>query len=313
VRLDATDAVPADRAAAAAGRARARRRGMALTLLGAVVLTTSDAVSQSLTERYPVGELIFLRGLFVMVPVLLAVRARGGAAALRMVDIRGQLMRAGLFVTSSILFVTSLSYLPLPLVTALSFVSPIFLTVLAVPMLGERVAWQTWCAVIAGFAGVVVTIDPFGDMFGPEAGAGFGWAAILPVIGAFAGALRDIFTRRIAARESSTSILFYSMAITMLIALASAPFGWRWPAGWDLLMFPVVGILMGLAHFCMIEALRLCEVSLLAPLRYAMILWSIVLSFLVWQQLPSAQALAGIAIIMVSGVYVVRRQARAID
>ncbi|MEJ0071644.1 MAG: DMT family transporter [Pseudomonadota bacterium] len=233
MELHATDAVPAERApvaaATAAVRAQERRRGMGLVLLGAVVLTTSDAVSKALTERYPVGELIFLRGLFVMVPVLLLVRARGGFAALTIVDMRGQLARAGLFVISSILFVTSLSYLPLPLVTALSFVSPIFMTVLAVPLLGERVAWQTWCAVIAGFAGVVITIDPFGILFDPGAGSVVAWAALLPVIGAFAAALRDILTRRIAGRESSTSILFYSMGLTLVIALASAPFGWRWP------------------------------------------------------------------------------------
>ena len=287
-------------------RARARRRGMALMLLGAVVLTSSDAVSKSLTARYPVGELIFLRGLFVMVPVLLVVRARGGFAALNVTDLRGQLARAALFVISSVLFVTSLSVLPLPLVTALSFVSPIFMTVLAIPLLGERVAWQTWCAVLVGFAGVVVTIYPGADMMG----AGLGWAALLPVIGAFAAALRDILTRRIAARESSASILFYSMGITILLALASAPFGWRWPVGWDLLFFPAVGVLMGCAHFCMIEALRLCEVSLLAPLRYAMILWSIALGVLIWQELPSLPALVGTAIIVASGAYVVRRQSR---
>jgi drug/metabolite transporter (DMT)-like permease len=288
----------------APAQARARRRGMALMLLAAVLLTTSDAVSKALTERYPVGELIFLRGLFVMVPVLWIVRARGGAAALTVVDVRGQVARAGLFVISSVLFVTSLSYLPLPLVTSLSFVSPIFMTVLAIPLLGERVSWQTWCAVLAGFAGVVIAIDP--------SGAAWSWAAVLPVIGAFSGALRDILTRRISARESSTSIMFYSMGLTMLFALVTVPFGWRWPAGIDLLLFPAVGLLMGTAHFFSIEALRLCEVSLLAPLRYAMILWSIALGVLVWQELPSVPALIGTAIIMMSGVYVVRRQSRAV-
>jgi drug/metabolite transporter (DMT)-like permease len=298
VRVGASD-TPVD---AGAARASARRRGMALTLLGVIILTTSDAVSKFLTARYPVGELIFLRGLFVMVPVLWMVQARGGLAALTIVDPRGQAMRAGLFVISSILFVTSLSYLPLPLVTALTFVSPIFMTLLAIPLLGERVAWQTWCAVIAGFAGVVITLDP--------SGAPWSWAAVLPVIGAFCGALRDILTRRISLRESSTSILFYSMGSTVVLALATAPFGWRWPHGIDLLLFAAVGILMGSAHFFMIEALRICEVSLLAPLRYAMILWSIVLGYVIWQDLPSVPALIGIAIIMVSGVYVVRRQSR---
>jgi drug/metabolite transporter (DMT)-like permease len=276
---------------------------MALMLLGAVLLTSSDAVSKALTERYPVGELIFLRGLFIMVPVLWMAHARGGVAALTMVDVRGQLARAGLFVISSALFVTSLSVLPLPLVTSLSFVSPIFMTVLAIPLLGERVVWQTWCAVIAGFAGVAIAIDP--------SGSAWSWAALLPVIGAMAGALRDNLTRRISRRESSTAILFYSMGLNMLFALLTVPFGWRWPAGIDLGLFAAIGLLMGTGQFMSVEALRLCEVSLLAPLRYVMILWSIVLGVLVWHQLPNLLALVGTAIIMASGIYVVRRQSRA--
>jgi drug/metabolite transporter (DMT)-like permease len=283
--------------------ASARRRGMALMLLGAIMLTSSDAVSKSLTERYPLGELICLRGVFIMLLVLAIVPARGGLATLRVVDLRGQLTRAGLFVVSSVLFVTSLSYLPLPLVTSLTFVSPIFMTLLAIPILGERVSWQTWAAVLAGFAGVVIAIDP--------TGAAWSWAALLPVVGAFCGALRDILTRRMAARESSASIMFFSTGITIVLALGTSPFGWTWPHGIDLVLFPAVGALMGTAHFCTIEALRLCEVSLLAPLRYVMIFWSIALSMLVWQELPSAPALTGTAIIMVSGIYVVRRQARA--
>ena len=300
MRGDSSQAAPIGDAT----RSAARRRGMALMLLGSVVLTSSDAISKALTERYPIGELIFLRGLFVMVPVLWMVRARGGIAALAVVDARGQLLRAGLFVMSSILFVTSLSYLPLPLVTSLTFVSPIFMTMLAIPLLGERVSWQTWCAVVAGFVGVVIAIDP--------SGATWSWAALLPVVGALAGALRDILTRRISARESATSILFYSMGLMLLLALTSLPFGWRWPTGGDLVLFLAVGVLMGTAHFLTIEALRVCEVSLLAPLRYVMILWSITLSVLIWQQWPSTPALVGTAVIIVSGVYVVRRQARAV-
>ncbi|MBI3516399.1 MAG: EamA family transporter [Proteobacteria bacterium] len=218
MRVEGSKAAPID---AGAAPASARRRGMAFMLLGAILLTTSDAVSKSLTERYPLGELIFLRGLFIMVPVIVIVQTHGGLAALRVVDLRGQLTRAGLFVISSILFVTSLSYLPLPLVTSLTFVSPIFMTVLAIPLLGERVSWQTWCAVFAGFAGVVIAIDP--------SGSAWSWAALLPVIGAFCGALRDILTRHMSARESSASIMFFSTSITMLFALTTAPFGWNWP------------------------------------------------------------------------------------
>jgi drug/metabolite transporter (DMT)-like permease len=295
VTADSTNSAPL------AGAAN-RRRGILLTLLGAALLSTSDALSKTLTERYPVGELMFLRGLCVMIPVLLLVRAQGGLASLRVADPRGQLVRATLFVMSGILFVTSLSLLPLPLVTTLSFVSPIFTTLLAIPLLGERVTWIIWVAVFTGFAGVVITIDP--------TTAQWSWIAVLPVAGALAAALRDILTRRLSARETSGSIMFYSMALTVLVTACTLPFGWRWPEPLDLLLFLLVGFLVCGAHTLTIEALRLCEVSLLAPLKYVMILYSIVFGALIWHDLPTVQALIGTAIIVASGLFIVRRQTR---
>jgi len=110
VTADSTNTAPLDADAAAA----ARRRGMVLTLIGTALLSTSDALSKTLTETYPVGELIFLRGLCVLIPVLLLVRAQGGIASLRVADWRAQLVRGTLFVISGVFFVTSLSLLPLP-------------------------------------------------------------------------------------------------------------------------------------------------------------------------------------------------------
>jgi drug/metabolite transporter (DMT)-like permease len=301
VTADSTNTAPLSAAAHAAAM---RRRGMVLTLLGSALLSTSDALSKTLTEHYPVGELIFLRGLCVMLPVMLLVRAQGGLATLRVTDPRGQFGRAALFVLSGAFFVTSLSLLPLPLVTTLSFVAPIFTTVLAIPLLGERVSWAVWVAVFAGFAGVVITIDP--------ANASWSWAAALPVIGAFFAALRDILTRRLSARETSGSIMFYSMGLMVVLSSLTAPFGWRWPDPLDLLLFLVVGFLVGGAHTLTIEALRLCEVSLLAPLKYVMILYSIGFGVLIWHDLPSLQALLGTAVIVAAGVFIVRRQSRAV-
>ncbi|MBV8165742.1 MAG: DMT family transporter [Alphaproteobacteria bacterium] len=296
---DSTNTAPLDSDAVAA----ARRRGMVLTLLGTALLSTSDALSKTLTETYPVGELIFLRGLCVLIPVLLIVRAQGGIASLRVADWRAQLVRGTLFVMSGVFFVTSLSLLPLPLVTTVSFVAPIFTTLLAIPLLGERVSWPVWVAVFAGFGGVVVTLDP--------SGAPWSWAALLPVLGALAASLRDILTRRLSARETSGAIMFYSMALMVACASLSAPFGWRWPDPLDLLLFLAVGFLVGGAHTLMIEGIRLCEVSLIAPLKYVMILYSIGYGALIWHDLPSLQALLGTVIIVASGVFIVRRQARA--
>src|SRR5258706_419648 len=100
-------------------------------------------------------------------------------------------------------------------------------------------------AVFAGVGGVGIPPGP--------AGAPWSWAALLPVDGAFAAALRDIITRRLSARETSGAIMFYSMALMVACASLSAPFGWRWPDPLDLLLFLAVGFLVGGAHTLMIE------------------------------------------------------------
>ena len=114
-------------------------------------------------------------------------------------------------------------------------------------------AWPVWVAVFAGFGGVVITLDP--------SAAAWSWAALLPVIGAFAAALRDILTRRLSARETSGAIMFYSMTLMVACASLSAPFGWRWPDALDLLLFLAVGFLVGGAHTLMIEGIRLDSAS----------------------------------------------------
>src|SRR5258706_419651 len=157
--------------------------------------------------------------------------------------------------------------------------------------------------VFDGFGGVVCRFVPWG--------APWRWAALLPVVGACAAALRDIITRRLSARETSGAIMFYSMALMVACASLSAPFGWRWPDPLDLLLFLAVGFLVGGAHTLMIEGIRLCEVSLIAPLKYVMILYSIGYGALIWHDLPSLQALLGTAIVVASGVFIVRRQAQA--
>src|SRR5262249_32275591 len=140
--------------------------------------------------------------------------------------------------------------------------------------------------------------------------AQWSWAALLPMCAALAASLRDILTRRLSARESSGAIMFYSMALMVVVASTTAPFGWRWPDPLDLLLFLGVGFLVGGAHILMIEGIRLCEVSLIAPLKYVMILYSIGYGALIWHDVPSLQALLGTAVIVASGIFIVRRQGR---
>ncbi len=285
----------------AARAAAASRNGIVCMVLGSALLTMNDAILKWLTAGYPVGELMFLRGLFVALPITLLAWRDGGVASLRLVRPVGTIFRALLVVASAFMFITGLRYLPLADAYAIAFAGPLFMTLLAMVFLGEKVGWRRWLAVIVGFLGVLVIIRP--------AGEGLGWVALLPLGAAVFGALRDVVTRRISAEESSTAILAVTTLAVTLAGLATWPFGWLMPTARDVALMALSGLLIGGAHFLLIEAVRLAELGLVAPFKYSALIWSVLLGFLIWGDLPDFWTWVGSAIVIASGLYILRREA----
>ena len=115
-------------------------------IMGGLLLTVNDAIQKWMTDEFPTGQLLSMRGLFVMLPIGVLVWRAGGISALRIGSLRGQSIRAGLVCLSSLLFITSLSLMPLADAIALTFAGPLFITALAPFMLGEVVGWHRWSA-----------------------------------------------------------------------------------------------------------------------------------------------------------------------
>lgn len=278
-------------------------KGILAMVLGAALLSLNDAVSKFLTESYPVGQVIGLRQAASLLVILPYAYYTTGWRGLRVVSWGGQGFRGGVFVATAILMVLGLSLLPIATVTAIAFASPIFVAALSVMMLGERVGWHRWAAIVVGFGGVLIIVRP--------AGASFEWALMIPVCAALANALRDIATRKLARTETSISILFWSTVIVVVASLFSIPFGWNPVNGADALWFLLAGLLAAGAHFLMIEALRLGEAALIAPFRYTALLWAILTGILVWNTVPDAFVLLGAFLVVASGIYILQREARA--
>jgi len=265
---------------------------------GAVLLTGSDAASKYLTQSYPVGQVICLRQAATLLLILPYIHWVSGWRAALPVNVPGQLYRGLLFVVGSAFMVWSLSLLPLTTVIAIVFTSPVFVALLSVPLLGERVGFRRWVAVIAGFAGVLLIVRP--------GAAGFEWILLLPVMTAFSNGLRDIVTRRLSRTDSSISILLWSTLIVMVAAMVTAPFGWNAVNADGVLWFVIAGACNAGAHFLVIEALRMGEASLVAPYRYTAFLWAVLFGFLMWGEVPGLAVALGVALIVSGGVYAAR-------
>ena len=277
-------------------------KGIVTMVAGIALLTANDAVSKYLTESHPVGQVICLRQaatLLVIVPYVMLV---SGWGALRVVSWPGQITRGLLFVANAALIVLGFSLLPLAMVIMIMFSSPIFLALMSGTLLAERVTVERWIAILAGFGGVLIVIRP--------GASAFEWALLIPVAASFANALRDIVTRRLSRTETSIAILFWSTLIVMAAGALTAPFGWTAVSATGAAWFVAAGVFNATAHFLMIEALRLGEAAVISPMRYTSLIWAALLGWLIWGDLPDAWAVAGSAVIVASGIYMIRAETR---
>jgi drug/metabolite transporter (DMT)-like permease len=277
-------------------------KGIVVMIAGVALLTANDAVSKYLAQSHPVGQVICLRQaatLLVIVPYIMAV---SGWGAVRVVSWPGQATRGLLFVANAALIVLALSLLPLATVITIMFVSPIVTAALSAPLLAERVGPRRWAAILGGFVGVLIVIRP--------GAAGFEWALLVPVAAAVANSLRDVMTRRLSRTETSIAILFWSTLIVMAAGALTAPFGWQPVTGAAVAWFMLAGVFNATAHFLLIEALRLGEAAVISPMRYTSLIWATLIGYAVWRELPDAGVVLGSAVIIASGIYMLRIETR---
>lgn len=291
---------PADPAA----QGRARRRGILLVLLASAVFALAAVFVKTIGGRIPVAEVILFRNLFAIPALLPVVAAGGGLAALATRNPMSHAARTLFGMMGMVGAFYGYVHLPLATVTALGFTMPLFLTVLAVPLLGERVGWRRGLAVVVGFLGVLLMVRPVGL---PDGEAGL--AILLCLLGSVGWALAMITIRRMGeAGESSVAIVFwFAVGSSVLAGIAAVPV-WVWPTPLEWALLTGIGLVSALAQVLMTSAYRAGETSLLAPFEYAAILWTTTLGAVIWAELPDGWDFAGIAVLVGAGLYIWHRE-----
>ncbi|WP_119419218.1 DMT family transporter [Desertibaculum subflavum] len=278
----------------------ARLRAIGLALAGIALFGLLDMQAKVLGALYPVPEVVWARYAGHCLLMLIVLGPRHGRGLVRTRRLGVQLVRGVLLLLSTGFFFTALSYLPLAEAAAIGFVAPLLVTLLSIPMLGERVGWRRLTAVAVGFGGVLVILRPGGSLFTP--------AALLPLCTAVTYGLYQILTRRIGTSENPVASLFYTSLVGALAVTMVVPFVWVTPDWRHAPMFLALGVCGGLGHFLMIRALQLAPVSLIAPFGYSAIIWSLLFGWLIFGQFPDRYSLVGIAIVIGSGLYVAYRE-----
>tara|TARA_B100000700_G_scaffold320151_1_gene416879 strand:- start:257 stop:1126 length:870 start_codon:yes stop_codon:yes gene_type:complete len=278
-------------------------KGIALMVLSVFFMNLNNALLKWLSADYPASQIIFMRSLIMVLIVLAIATSTGGLSILKPNNLWAHWNRGFLQLLNGLFFVLSVAYLPLAETVALTFAAPLFLTALAIPFLGEQVGWRRWGAVIVGFIGILVITRPFGGSLQ--------LAMLFPLAAAFSGAIRDIVTRKLTAKESSLAILFTSSLIATVGTLPMAPFGWIMPDLFDLMLVLMTGLCVAAGHFFMIDTFRYVEAKVVAPFRYTGIIWATILGYIIWEHLPDRYTVIGVSIVIASGLYILHRQRKA--
>ena len=271
-------------------------------LAAVTAMTIMDAAAKWLGSGYPIVEVVFFRNFFALPPILILVWYGGGLASLRTQRLPSHALRAGLGLGAMFCFFTGLRYMPLAEAISLAFAAPLFVTALSVPILKEHVGVRRWAAVMVGFLGVLIITRPGGEVLRIE--------ALLILAAALFYALFLLATRRLARSETTSAIIFYSNAISLLVSALLLPLGWETPANSDLLVFITMGLVGGCGSYFMVLAYRNAPAAVLAPFDYTTLILGTLLGWLIWRELPDTTVFLGAAVVIACGLYIVQRETR---
>jgi len=270
-------------------------------VVAVALLSVMDASAKWLTTAdYPVGQVTWFRCLFALVP-LAFVLGREGLPALATRRPGMHLVRGVCMAATIMTFFLGLKYLPLADVTAVFAAGPLFMTALAAAMLRERVPRRHVIAVLAGFLGVSLILQP--------SLAALRAVALLPLAAAVGYALAMIATRSLARTETSVAVVFWGNLVVLVLSGLTALSGWVVPALPDLGVFALMGVAGGTSHFFFIHAFRFASVSTLSPFDYTSILWAVLFGYALWGEVPGPLMWTGAAMIVLAGTWTLRRPA----
>jgi drug/metabolite transporter (DMT)-like permease len=279
------------------------RLGILLVVGASVLFSFSDAGAKLVTQTLPVVELAWVRYVVFVLLALLPAARRGGGSLWRTRRPLLQMARGVAIVASAIFFILGLRVLPLADAAAINFVSPLFITALSVPLLGETVGLRRWIAVGVGLCGAVFAAQPGSDAFRP--------AAALPVLSAMTWALGIIATRRLGASDAPATTLLWTAVTGLFVLTCLLPLEARVPSPAELGLCLLIGVVASGGQWMVVLGYRQAPASLLAPFSYLQLIWSTLLGFLVFGARPAPATLIGAVVIAASGLYTASRERAA--
>jgi drug/metabolite transporter (DMT)-like permease len=282
--------------------------GISLKLASTIAFTVMQALVKSVADRFPTGEIVFFRSFFALVPLMIWLAWEGELPHGIFTRNLGAHVRRSLLSTCGLFSgFFALSYLAIADATAISYITPLLTTLLAVLILKEKVRFYRWGALALGFAGMVVMLFPyFGG--GTPAGSGQALGAGVAVAAACFSAFATLEVRRLAQYERVGAIVFYFSSIAALAGLVTCLFAWVTPTPREAAILVAAGIMGGFGQTFLTASYRHAPISLIAPFDYLTLIWALLVGFFLFGQVPEMLVLVGAALVIVAGLIVIWRE-----
>jgi drug/metabolite transporter (DMT)-like permease len=278
-----------------------RSTGILWMLATMFCFITLDAIMKHLMESYSLVQVTWGRFFFATIIAALACGPRIAQLAVTHHP-KLQLSRSVLLMSTTAMFNAGIRTTPLATGTTIMFLSPILVTLLSIPLLGEKVGLRRWMGIILGFIGAMIVVRPWAEDLG-----GLGYGVLFLLAAALLNANYQIITRKVRQDDPLTSLLYTAAAGAVVTSLI-VPWFWSWPSlsGWLLLI--ASGVAGGAGHLSLIRAFRLAPASVVAPFSYSSLIWAVMFGLLIWGDFPDLWTWGGAALIIGSGLYIFHRE-----
>ncbi|MBZ9603938.1 DMT family transporter [Phyllobacterium chamaecytisi] len=277
----------------------AARSGVLLMLLGMLMFSLNDVMGKWLVSTYSVGQVVFIRSIAALV-VLAPFLWFNGPAKIVQGD-RPWLQAARVFLSTAEVFAFYFAVVYLPLADVMTYwlAAPIYVAAVSPFVLKEPVGWRRWTAIIVGFVGVVIALEPSSQALTPQ--------AIISILGSMFFAFMLLLGRSLRGTPDTT-LVFWQIVGAGLAGLVAVSFEWTPVSLRDLVLLALLGVVAMLAHVLVNRALKVADAATVAPLQYTMLFWAIVFGWLVFGDVPRISMLVGSGFIIASGLFIFFRE-----
>ncbi len=277
--------------------------GIFFGALAFFIFATSDVIQKYATINHTIFQIIFFRYLFLLIVSFVESRRKQNKFFYKTKKIKIQLSRSIVSVIETVFFVSSFKYLSLTTAHSVASLAPVFVVILSMFILREKIDRTLWAVIFFGFIGVLIILRPGFDVFDIK--------SLLPLGAGFFFALYQVITKKASEHDSDETSLFFTSIFGLVIITVLALYFWHPLTYFSFIILPLIGVMMTLAHYSLIIALARAPASKIQPFHFTLIFWAIIFGYIFYNDIPDIPTIIGATIIALSGVYVIKNQTKS--